>query len=159
MRKALLLLAVLGWTSSLWAADPIIGTWKLNIEKSERTKNPPNLTPIELVEIYREADANHTSLERTGIMMDGSPISGKYLWPNMGGNVTITEDVPELGATAIIQTMISRREWFATFFRDGEQFMVIHKIVSKEGNTMHQRFKMITEQGKVSEWVQVYDRQ
>jgi|WetSurSiteA1Bulk_404760.scaffolds.fasta_scaffold25507_1 hypothetical protein len=35
MRKALLLLVVLGLTGSLWAADPFIGTWKLNAAKSK----------------------------------------------------------------------------------------------------------------------------
>jgi hypothetical protein len=29
MRKAMLLLVVLGLAGSLWAADPLIGTWKL----------------------------------------------------------------------------------------------------------------------------------
>jgi hypothetical protein len=31
MRKAMLLLAVLGFVGLLWAADPFVGTWKLNI--------------------------------------------------------------------------------------------------------------------------------
>lgn len=34
MRKAMMLLAVLALISSLWAADPMIGRWKLNISKS-----------------------------------------------------------------------------------------------------------------------------
>ena len=35
MGRALLLLAVVGLAGSLLAADPIIGTWKLNISKSK----------------------------------------------------------------------------------------------------------------------------
>ncbi len=34
MRKALLFFAVLGLAGSLWGADPLIGTWKLNVSKS-----------------------------------------------------------------------------------------------------------------------------
>jgi hypothetical protein len=40
MRKAMLLLAVFGLAGSLWAADPIIGTWKLNIAKSKFMLSP-----------------------------------------------------------------------------------------------------------------------
>ena len=62
MRKAMLLLAILGLTGSLWAADPIIGTWKLNISKSKFSpivlamKNQPS--PKEETEVYREVDTD-----------------------------------------------------------------------------------------------------
>ena len=35
MRKAMLLLAVFGLMGTLWAADPSLGTWKLNLAKSK----------------------------------------------------------------------------------------------------------------------------
>jgi len=35
MRKAMLLLAVLGLAGSLWAANPFVGTWKMNPAKSK----------------------------------------------------------------------------------------------------------------------------
>ena len=38
MRRAFLVFAVLGLAGSLWAADPIIGTWKLNIGKSKSSQ-------------------------------------------------------------------------------------------------------------------------
>jgi hypothetical protein len=35
MRKVIfLLITILSFPTILWAADPIIGTWKLNVEKS-----------------------------------------------------------------------------------------------------------------------------
>ena len=34
MRKAMILLAVFGLVGLLWGADPLVGTWKLNIAKS-----------------------------------------------------------------------------------------------------------------------------
>ena len=43
MGRALLLLAVLGLVGSLWAADPFVGTWKLNIAKSKAPD--PSLLP------------------------------------------------------------------------------------------------------------------
>jgi len=35
MKKVMLLVAVFGLVGSLWAADPLIGTWKLNVAKSK----------------------------------------------------------------------------------------------------------------------------
>jgi hypothetical protein len=43
MRKAMLLLAVFGLMGLAWAADPHVGTWKLNLAKS--TYSPPNSAP------------------------------------------------------------------------------------------------------------------
>jgi hypothetical protein len=34
MRKTMLLLTVLEFTGSLWAVDPTVGTWKMNVAKS-----------------------------------------------------------------------------------------------------------------------------
>jgi len=53
MRKAILFLTVFASSGSLWAADPIIGTWKLSIEKSQHL--PSQLASIkEQTEVYRE---------------------------------------------------------------------------------------------------------
>ena len=61
MRRTMLLLGIFGLAGSLWAADPIIGTWKLNIEKSKfsSAKHPMlDLTdPKEQTEVYRELDS------------------------------------------------------------------------------------------------------
>ena len=74
MRKALLLLAVLGLMSSLWAADPIIGTWKLNIAKS---KLPPDMSNIkELSFVIREIGDDY-ELVTTGVQKDGLKFSEK----------------------------------------------------------------------------------
>ena len=43
MRKAMLLLAAFGLAGALWAADPFVGTWELNLAKSYVTN--PNAMP------------------------------------------------------------------------------------------------------------------
>jgi hypothetical protein len=44
MRKAMLLLTVLGLACTLWAADPFVGTWKMNAAKSKSTIQDMTLT-------------------------------------------------------------------------------------------------------------------
>lgn len=51
MRKAMLLLAVLVLVGSLWAADPMLGTWELNIAQSTFTQAQP--APKEETAIWR----------------------------------------------------------------------------------------------------------
>ena len=83
MRKFILLLAVFGLAGSLWAADPIIGTWKLNIEKS---KFPPNDTPPkEQTETYRELNGDQIELTWKNIDRDGSSSLTVMTYPIQGG--------------------------------------------------------------------------
>ena len=91
MRKAILLLTVFALSGTLWAADPIIGTWKLNVDKSNfspileamRNLSPPK----EQVSICGENDRNQIECTDTGVRVDGPPISLKIIWPLKGGMV------------------------------------------------------------------------
>ncbi len=155
MRKTMMLLASLGMAGWLWAADPIIGTWKMNSRKtSGETSNN------ELTEVYRELDAGQIEITRTGIRKDGSPFSEKYLYPREGGAAQQISRVPKIdlqGTIMVVETLIAPGEWYATFLRDGKQFMVIHKAVSKDGKTMQQMRK--DAQGKSVERLVVFDKQ
>ena len=88
MRKAMLLLAVFGLVGSLWAADPIIGTRRLNLAKSkfvqgapkEQTNTVRRAAPKEFTEIYREIDGDLIELTAT----DGSSNPEKFTFPKQG---------------------------------------------------------------------------
>jgi hypothetical protein len=148
MRKALLLFAVLGLAGPLWAADPIIGTWKLNIAKS---KFSPVLlalqkqeAPKERTEVYRELDNGQIEFG----------INRSYTWPRQGGAAKVPKDYPY----AVIEMLIAPGEWYAIFLKDGIQARVIHKIVSKDGNTMTQTTNVVLF-GQTIEEITVYDKQ
>ena len=55
MRKVILFLVILSFPTILWAADPIIGTWKLNVEKSKGTEGMDSPAK-EITYVYRETD-------------------------------------------------------------------------------------------------------
>ena len=140
MRKALLMLAIFGLAGSLWAADPIIGTWKLDIDKSKQPKSWND--DKSLTEAYREIDSNRIELTRDGIRSDGSAIDGKYIWSQQGGAVQgryLDFD--------LVQLLIEPGEWYVLFLRDGEQVFFIHKKISEDGKTMHQTVVEKDEQG------------
>jgi hypothetical protein len=145
MRKALLLFAVMGLAGSLWAADPIIGTWKLNISKS---KFSPVYLFLQKLQAPKERTEVYQELDNAQIKFGSS-----YTWPRQGGAAKVPKDYPY----EVIEMLIAPGEWYAIFLKDGVQASVIHKIVSKDGKTMTQT---ITGTAPVPyEQIQVFDRQ
>jgi hypothetical protein len=69
MRKVVFLLAFIGLASSLWGADPIIGTWKLNLGKSRIPQTAK--APKEMTDIYQELGTDQIKLMGAGTLMDG----------------------------------------------------------------------------------------
>lgn len=156
MRKAMLLLAVLGLASLLWAADPIIGTWKLNLAKSRFAPTPAGQAAIkEWTEVYQELNAGQIEFTPTIILSDGSTTSNKWTWPRQGGVVKCQPPLPE--EMSYIETVIEPGNWYVTVMRDGKQVGMIHKVISKDGKTMTQTTKSTDAQGKLYE--NVYDKQ
>ena len=67
--------------------------------------------------------------------------------------------MPSFAGVTMVETLIAQGEWYATFLRDGKQFMVIHKVVSEDGKTMSLNYTGGDPQGNPFEQVDVYERQ
>ena len=163
MRKAMLLLTVFSLAGSLWAADPIIGTWKLNIAKS-KSRTGGDVTAKERTDVYREIEGNQIEWTRTETRADGSLSSSRLIWPQQGGIVTLIlpgkEPVTKTpDGESMIETLIEPGKWYVTRLRDARQRSVYHKIVSSDGKTLSVIVKGHDEQGKPYESLTVYDKQ
>jgi hypothetical protein len=155
MRKALLLMAVFALASSLWAADPSVGTWKLNVAKSKFAPSQ-QVTPKEGTVAVREI-AGEFELTLTRTMTDGSQTSIKLTWPLAGGALKSQAAEPE-GRSAVT-TMIAPGEWYTTYLQNGKQVQLIHSVISKDGKTMQLTTKSMDAQGKPTEARSVWDKQ
>jgi hypothetical protein len=155
MRKVILFLAVIGLTSPVWAADPIIGTWKLNLAESKFPAT--EVMPKERTEVYRELDVDLIEFTATGIEANGSPISFKATWPQQGGTVNILQGGNE--ETSYVETLIEPGNWYVTVLQNGKQIGVIHKTFSKDGKRMRQTYRSTDAQGNPFERLSLYDRQ
>ena len=157
MRKAMFLLAFFGLAGSLWAADPIIGTWNLNLAKSSPSTDDQD--PKERTEVYREVDDDLIELVLGNTLMDGSSTSSKWTWPKQGGFVNrhLPEPLPE--GRAYVVTLVEPGHWYVTIVRNGKQVGLYHKTISTDGKTMGQTFKGLDDQGKPFEVVMVFDKQ
>jgi len=152
MRKALLLFAVLGLAGSLWAADPIIGTWKLNVAKSDMSAIAPGLPPPKQeTVVYREVGDNLIE------MSDGLLTSNKWTWPRQGGIAKREPPLPE--QMLYIETLVEPGHWFATILRNGKQTNFYKKTIDKDRKTMRQTFNGVDSQGKPFERLFVYEKQ
>lgn len=154
MRKVIfLVIIILSLPNTLWAADPIIGTWKLNVAKSKM----PQLASAQesRMEVYRELDSGEIELTLTTTSSEGTSEVSKFIWPAQGG--IAMEEAPE--GRLVIETLIAPGDWYVTQIQDGKQIIIMHKVVSRDRKTMHQTFKAITEQGVPIDGVGVYDRQ
>jgi hypothetical protein len=161
MRKAILYLTVFALAGSLWAAEPITGTWKLNVAKSKAPSQQMALK--ELIETYKEIEPDKMELTRRGIGADGAPFFYKYIYPRQGG---IADQIGVDGENAssnrdagIIGIYVAPGEWYTVFLKGGTQYMLIHKIISKDGKTMRQTVRVIDEKGKPVEGLSVFDKQ
>jgi hypothetical protein len=154
MRKVILFLTIIGLTSPVWAADPIIGTWELNLEESKFPAT--EVMPKERTEVYRELDVDQMEFIATGIDGNGSPISFKATWPQQGGTVDILQGGDE--ETSYVETLIEPGNWYVTVLQNGKQTGIIHKTFSKDGKRMQQTYRSTDEQGNPFERLSLYDR-
>jgi hypothetical protein len=138
-------------SKSVKAADPHVGTWKLNIAQS---KGPA--VPKEETNTVRELGDQY-EVTFTGIQKDDSPISAKYTLPQIGGALKRQPDFPE-GVSAFV-TVINQRDWYTTGLQDGKQVTAIHYVISKDGKTMTETINGTDAKGKHYEALNIWDKQ
>ena len=73
-------------TIMLWAADPFVGTWKLNLAKSKYSPGPP---PKNLTVTY-EATENGIKATTEGVNAEGKPVATTYTGTYDGKDTPVT---------------------------------------------------------------------
>lgn len=137
MYKRAFVLLPLAWLAAgaAWGAkDPMLGDWKLNPQKSKLTD-----------------EMKVTSLG-----------GNKYSFDFGGGNaetiVVDGTDQPANFGTTFAVTEVSPSEWTGVRKKDGRvEIKGIWKL-SKDGNTLHDDFTFIADNGKTTHLVYVYER-
>ena len=135
MRKMVLVLLVFSFPAVLWAADPIIGTWKTNLEKSSFPADQQGIK--EDINTYREIEGGLIELSIKTINPDGSLYTALWTWPGQGGIAKVLSRPPGEGIV-YVQTHIDPGHWCVNIMENGEQIARYHKVVSKDGKTMTQ---------------------
>ena len=161
MRKVMFLLAAAGLASSLWAADPLIGTWKLNTAKSKYAPDS-QLSKKEYTIVVRDA-GDLFEVTETGIRNDGSPVAAKFMFPQKGGALMppkepLKSQTPVPQGAYFVATVIEPGNFYNTHLQDGKQVRVVHVEVGKDGKTMRISIKGMDARGKPCEDLEFYER-
>ena len=152
MRYAKLAVALFGFAALLIAADPAIGTWKLNVAKSKYTPGPP---PKNSTVTYEEtADG----IKRTGESVDaeGKTTSFEYTAKYDG------KDYPVTGSDlydAIALKRINDQTTEATLKKSGKVVSNARRVISKDGKVMTLTITGTNPKGAKMHNVAVYEKQ
>jgi hypothetical protein len=144
-------IAMLAVAMPLFAADPFLGTWKLDPAKSNYTAGsaPKDVTIV----IEEQGDTYQVSA--TGTYADGSPISVKYTIPKGGGTGTVQEGPFD----AVTSKRVSARARENTYTKNGKETMSRRVVVSRDGKTLRNTVKGTGPQGTRVAGVDVFNKQ
>ena len=152
MRYATLAFALLGLAAALLAADPMIGTWNLNVAKSQYRPGPP---PRAAAITYAEtADG----IKRTGqsVDADGNPTSFEYTAKYDG------KDYPVTGSDTFDMIALKRindRTTEAILKKSGKVVSTARRVVSKDGKTLTLTITGTNAKGQKMKNIAVYEKQ
>ncbi len=158
MRRIMMLfLAVFVLAGTVWAQDPSIGKWKLNLAKS---KTPPSETANvkEAVIEMRALDANTYESISTTTQKDGKTVVVKWTVPISGGIQKYQQGGPAQGIS-IVAAKIDPHHIVNIYLQDGKQVFLMQMNISPDGKTFTGSAQVPTPQGKPFEYLVVYDKQ
>jgi hypothetical protein len=151
MRKAMLLLVVFGLVGMLWAADPFVGTWKLNAAKSKLAGPPPK---SETVTITAQANSFKWVIET----VDKEGKTTNAVWSGTyDGKAHLYTGNPDSDSIASKKTDANTLD--ITFMKAGKDVGTGQSIVSKDGKTLTLISKLKNAQGQEATTTGVYDKQ
>jgi hypothetical protein len=152
MRYAKLAFALVGFAATLIAADPSVGTWKLNTAKSKYSPGP---APKSATITYEEtADG----IKRMGesVDADGNKTSFEYTAKYDG------KDYPVTGSDTIDMIALKRindHSTEATLKKSGKVVSTARRVVSKDGKTLTLTITGTNAKGQNVKNVAVYEKQ
>jgi hypothetical protein len=126
------MLLILILATAAMAADPSIGTWKLNPAKSKVISGDAGTPPREQTLVKRELNADQLEAVFTGIGRDGTSFVSKSIFPKEGGVISF----PQGSFRNAIMTVVGPGDCYVTYLRDGKQTSAEHWVVSADGKTM-----------------------
>jgi hypothetical protein len=113
---------------SAFAADPIIGTWKLNVEKSKFTSGP---APKSGSRVYSETGGLYT-LEGKTVSADGKEATLRVQYRN-GEEMKVTA---ESAYDAIMAKKVDEKTWDFVLKSKGAVVGQVHRVVSADGKKL-----------------------
>jgi hypothetical protein len=153
MRKsvAMVFLAAALLSSVAMAADPVAGTWQLDVQKSKFSPGP---APQSGTRVYSES-ADGVTLDAKSIGTDGKETSLHTTY-KVGSNNSITGN-PD--ADTLEAKSVNARIWNFRLMKNGKAVGTVHRVVSTDGKTLTVHNKGTHADGKAYDDTLVFMRQ
>jgi len=153
MKKALslVLLAAVLFAGPAFAADPILGTWKLNAAKS---KFIPGAALTAGTRTYTEANGMYT-LQQKQTGADGKEVSNTVRYRE--GKDEKQANLGPIDATSAKK--VDANTWEFDLKKDGKVVGHVHRVVSADGKTLTVQSTGVTLTGASGDQTLVFDRQ
>jgi hypothetical protein len=151
MRKSLIAIAFV-CAGSLFAADPTVGTWKLDLNKYVSTA--ANALPKEGTLII-EVQGDALVVTSSGTFANGRKFINKFSGPPQGGPVKVIDSTFSAISFKNISPLI--RE--ITYSANGKEVIWEHSFVSEDGKTLCLVDRLLNAKGGFDERILVYERQ
>ena len=148
---SLLMLAALVFAGPAFAADPIVGTWKLNVAKS---KFSPGGALTAATRTYTEANGLYT-LEQKLTGADGKETSLRVQYRD-------GQELKQATAGAVDATLakkIDANTWDFDLKKDGKVVGHVHRVVSANGKTLTVHNTGMRPSGATGDETLVFDKQ
>ena len=151
MRYTRLLIVLLAFAAALIAADPFVGTWKLNPAKTKYKTGTP---PKEQTVAYSEEGSDlHVMVK--GTTSDGQAISTHFTVPPTGGTGKIIESPYE----GVVGKNINANQRETHFSKGGKEVYTVKAKRSADGKTMTVAVKGTNPAGQKVEGTNYYEKQ
>ena len=126
---AIVLLATLLIGGIALAADPVVGSWTLDVAKSKFSPGPALKSATR---VYTES-ADGMSLDGKTVAADGKDASMHVAYKADGKSYPVTGN-PD--ADSVTPKSVDARTWDFTLTKDGKVVGTVHRVVSADGKTL-----------------------
>ena len=152
MRYTKLMLVLLGFAATLCAADPSVGTWNMNPNKTV-FKN--GTSPFRQTVTITETGSD-LNVKVAGTAVNGTKIAVSYTIPVAGGPGKIVQSSEYDGISA---KRIGPNELDISYMKGGKAIYTAHTTVSTDGNTLSVATQGVNPLGDTVEGTVVYNKQ
>jgi hypothetical protein len=150
---SLLVLAAVFFASPAFAADPVVGTWKLNVAKSKFSAGA-ELTAG--TRVYTEANGLYT-LDQKLTGADGKEKSNRAQYQN--GKDVKQATAAAAAADTTFAKKIDANTWDFDLKKDGKVVGHVHRVVSADGKTLTVSNTGMQLSGVMGDGTLVFDKQ
>ena len=154
IHATMIIALVLALSAVVMAADPFVGTWKLNISKSKYNPGPPPKSST----VNAEAQDNGVRIVVNGVNSEGKPVHQETTLKYDGKDYPLIVTAGPSDITVSVKKVDANTHDLVVK-RAGKETQTGREVVSKDGKTMTRTGKGKNLQGQDFNNTLVYDKQ